>query len=139
MEFLWILRVKQHEKQAVLIAPQDILIAPRGISREKNCRVQRFRYGEALTEDTCLQRLQDEERVKEKGNPEETQDLSGPEAPSAVIQTDEKSCRRCGRLGGRQWIACNLCDSLFHRECVTLEFPLEEIHEQDWLCDFCCQ
>ena len=53
--------------------------------------------------------------------------------------SDEESCRQCGRPGGRQWIACDLCDSWFHTECVTLEFPLEEIHEQEWLCDFCCQ
>ena len=139
MEFLWILWVKQHENRQFLL-PRKIFLLPQEAFQEKKiARVQRFRYGEALTEDTCLQRLQDEERVKEKGNPEETQDLSGPEAPSAVIQTDEKSCRRCGRLGGRQWIACDLCDSLFHRECVTLVFPLKEIHEQDWLCDFCCQ
>ena len=74
----------------------------------------------------------------ERASPEETQDLlSGPEAPSAVIQTKKAVVGVVVRVADNGLLAT--CDSWFHTECVTLEFPLEEIHEQEWLCDFCCQ
>lgn len=40
-------------------------------------------------------------------------------------------CRRCGRHGGVDWIACDLCDSWFHVEYASLDFPLEVMKEQE--------
>lgn len=114
-------------------------------SRGRSARVQRFRYGESLTEEESFQRLNEAAESKGKGktkgkgkgkNRIMTRDRS--RSPiDADEGNDTTECGRCGETGGDNWIMCDICDMWFHSGCTDITQSLEDMANVEWWCDFC--
>lgn len=112
-------------------------------------RLQRFRYGESLTSDECLARMQKEKgtthargRGRGKGKAKSTnsqpslRETASP-ASSSSSEEDNTPCNKCKQTGGSRWISCDLCDKWYHMNCVGLHCTPQAMEQEEWFCSDC--
>ncbi|KAL8564698.1 hypothetical protein ACOMHN_004191 [Nucella lapillus] len=117
-------------------------------TRGRSARVQRYRYGESLTEEETINRLResqagDKRKGKGKGKGKKTpQSESRSRSRSPISEKSDEGqavCRRCGEPDDLNWVQCDICDEWFHIACTNITDSIDDLEDVQWICDFCCQ
>ncbi|KAL8573833.1 hypothetical protein ACOMHN_029281 [Nucella lapillus] len=118
-------------------------------TRGRSARVQRYRYGESLTEEETINRLRESQagdkrkgKGKGKGKGKKTpQSESRSRSRSPISEKSDEGqavCRRCGEPDGLNWVQCDICDEWFHIACTNITDSIDDLEDVQWICDFCC-
>ncbi|KAL8587468.1 hypothetical protein ACOMHN_062201 [Nucella lapillus] len=119
-------------------------------TRGRSARVQRYRYGESLTEEETINKLRKSQagdkrkgKGKGKGKGKKTpQSESRSRSRSPISEKSDEGqavCRRCGEPDGLNWVQCDICDEWFHIACTNITDSIDDLEDVQWICDFCCQ
>ena len=122
-----------------------------GKTTRRRRRVELSDFGEVLTSDEVLQRLQEaEEQKARKAEEQKARKAAAKKARAKKSSTKQKTststcsddtatCGKCGQIytedEAEDWIGCDECESWWHYWCAGLDKMLSE--EEEWLCDFC--
>lgn len=109
-------------------------------------RVELSDFGEVLTSDEVLERLEQTEAEKRKKKAEKkackkgkgkTAGSSSSSHGSGSSSDAEVKCGKCEQIytdaESADWIGCDICDSWWHYWCAGLDSMLTE--EEEWICD----
>ena len=50
---------------------------------------------------------------------------------------DTEELCKCGQAEGNNWIQCDLYNDWFHERCANITDTLENMANEEWLCDIC--